>query len=332
MACTSFLDYPLDLLLNFGWEWPPFRSNILINWYNICTLHSPSNLFLFNSVNTLKSVFLFLLSFLHSQDGVSDHPRPAYKRPRWWFGFSLYLINIIFNFASYMFASLNILAPTSALVIIINAILARIYFNERLSLFGYLGSALIMIGCVLCILFGTHDQDELDISNLYDNASTLKFIVFTSVHGFLCVVFGIIGATKLAESTSNLIDKIAIGPDPELLCGLNSAANDKPQEVFHRQKHPVIDDGSGQMKDDDNDGHQEEDEETPVEDQQDNTPLIRASTPDETSAIIPKTRKQQEAMERDEWKHIIRCFLIAFTTAGVVAWVQFFGVFYSLTF
>eukprot|EP01083_Nonionella_stella_P244592 851105_1 len=65
------------------------------------------------------------IKYSHKLDAIAPRPRPAYRRGRWWFGFLLYFLNISFNFGSYMFASLNILAPTSALVIIINVILAR---------------------------------------------------------------------------------------------------------------------------------------------------------------------------------------------------------------
>ena len=33
------------------------------------------------------------------QDSLSEHPTKAYERPRWWFGFSLYAMNVLFNFA-----------------------------------------------------------------------------------------------------------------------------------------------------------------------------------------------------------------------------------------
>ena len=110
------------------------------------------------------------IKYSHKLDAISSIHRPSYLRCRWWFGFSLLILNVAFDFASFMFASLNILAPTSALVIVINAILAKIYFNESLTLCGYFGSALIMIGCTLSILFGSKSQDSLQINELFDRA------------------------------------------------------------------------------------------------------------------------------------------------------------------
>ena len=100
-----------------------------------------------------------------------------------------------------MFASLNILAPTSALCIVINAILAKVYFNEELTCYGYLGSIFIMIGCVLSIIFGTHGQDELTVDDLFSKANSYKFVLFTSIHACFCIVFGVIGSIYLKQKS-----------------------------------------------------------------------------------------------------------------------------------
>ena len=52
------------------------------------------------------------------------------------------------------------------------------YFDEKLSFYGIIGSFLIMIGCVITIVFGTHEQEEIFIDDLIEKADT-NFIIYS---------------------------------------------------------------------------------------------------------------------------------------------------------
>eukprot|EP01083_Nonionella_stella_P005572 16099_1 len=250
------------------------------------------------------------IKYSHKLDAISSHPRPPYCRGRWWFGFCLLTVNVAFNFASYMFASLNILAPTSALVIVINVILARIYFGEQLTFSGYFGSLFIMIGCVLSIIFGTHAQDELKLSNLFIKADTPSFVLFTSIHGALCIVLGLIGATKWAQM--HVLQNMPLPP-------LNhSIQYNEEIECVNTDDIPLLDEDNAHSTD-----NEEEDakrEQSPPSNANIDSEIEYDETP-----LIHKTSQTLEAIQREEYKHILRCVFIAFATAGLVSWVQFLG-------
>ena len=199
-----------------------------------------------------------------------------------------------------MFASLNILAPTSAFVIVINAVLAKIYFDERLTFYGYLGSAMIMIGCSVSIVFGTHSQDDLKIDDLFIKADSYKFILFTTIHGFLCILFGIVGSIGFKMGTSSDYDKhhelTDIQHESEKIALFKSSSCSNHHSIFNADEH-----------DDEDDRKLEE------------------LTPTETQPINPKAGKHSNITKNDESRHILRCFLLAFATAGLISWVQFLG-------
>ena len=192
----------------------------------------------------------------------------------------MYLLNALFKFASYMFASLNIISPTSSLSIIINALLAYYYFNEKLTLEGFIGSALIMIGCVLSIIFGEHGQDSLTLNSLFKYANTKRFILFTTFHITMCFIFGVIGIylvksvekKKMNPSNIQTIDSYIVFNDKE----------EKTEEIEEKDDQSIIDSESG---------------------------FFEAITEE----------------ERNEYVHVLSCFLLAFTTSGLVAWVQMLG-------
>eukprot|EP01084_Bolivina_argentea_P270819 460583_1 len=220
------------------------------------------------------------IKYSHKLDSTSLKPVPTYKRWRWWLGVFLLVVNIAFNFVSFMFASLNILAPTSALTIVINAILARWYFKEKLTFFGILGSLSIMIGCVLTIVFGVHSQDELTSDSLLIYAKTWKFLLFTSIHGFCVILFGFIGSFFLHEN-EHLEDEVG-----------GSKREDKVVEMIIN-----------------------------------NTSETTTSVYTEilSDNLLSKQLEIENNKEKDEYKHIFRCFLLAFSASGCVAWVQFLG-------
>jgi len=136
------------------------------------------------------------------------------------------------------------------------------------------------------------------------------FILFTSIHGALCIAFGIVGSTTLAQPLSSSTAAMPI-IEPQNMAKEN--INIKNAEEKHSDE-----------------------EETPVEDLLDETPLIgrvrrhleaaeHSVSPDETSAIIPKTPEQRHILKREEQRHMARAVLLGFATAGLVSWNQFLG-------
>ncbi|XP_036317817.1 magnesium transporter NIPA2-like, partial [Rhagoletis pomonella] len=90
------------------------------------------------------------------------------------------------NFAAYAFAPASLVTPLGALSVIISAVMASNYLNEKLNLLG-------KIGCVLCILGSTiiviHSPKEKEVENLE--------ILFEKLQdpGFIFYVLCILGST-----------------------------------------------------------------------------------------------------------------------------------------
>ena len=69
------------------------------------------------------------------------------------------------------------------------------YFKERLTRLGWIGSALIILGCVLCIIFGASNEGEIAVRELKAAASKPVFVVFSVIHISLICVALYIGKT-----------------------------------------------------------------------------------------------------------------------------------------
>lgn len=81
----------------------------------------------------------------------------------WWAGLLTMALGEGANFAAYAFAPASLVTPLGALSVIISAVMASKFLNEKLNLLG-------KIGCVLCILGSTiiviHSPKEKEVENL----------------------------------------------------------------------------------------------------------------------------------------------------------------------
>lgn len=145
------------------------------------------------------------IKYSHKLEAVKSNPKPIYGRKRWWFAVFLYGGNTALNLASFMFAPLDVLAPTSALTIVINVVLAKIYFNETLTQRGYFGSILIIVGCVLAVIFGSHGDVDLDLETAESYATKPKFLIFAIFYWGLIITGIVLGRSIKAyvNSTDN---------------------------------------------------------------------------------------------------------------------------------
>ncbi|XP_012286314.1 magnesium transporter NIPA2 [Orussus abietinus] len=109
----------------------------------------------------------------------------------WWAGLLSMGIGEAANFAAYAFAPASLVTPLGALSVLVAAILASKFLNEKLNLLG-------KIGCFLCILGSTmiviHSPKEEEVENLKELLIKLKdpgFIsyVFFIITGSLSIIF-----------------------------------------------------------------------------------------------------------------------------------------------
>ncbi|CAD6999738.1 magnesium transporter NIPA2 [Ceratitis capitata] len=104
----------------------------------------------------------------------------------WWAGLLTMALGEGANFAAYAFAPASLVTPLGALSVIISAVMASKFLNEKLNLLG-------KIGCVLCILGSTiiviHSPKEKEVENLD--------VLFEKLQdpGFIFYVLCILGST-----------------------------------------------------------------------------------------------------------------------------------------
>jgi len=130
---------------------------------------------------------------IEEQKSVSQQI-PLFKRNRFRIACVLYVLNGIFNLISCIFASLNVLAPTSSFTIILNAALAHFYFGERLTKLGYFASFMIMCGSTISVLFGhSESKTSFSLTELTDLVMRGGSIFFAMAHWFTitcCILIG----------------------------------------------------------------------------------------------------------------------------------------------
>ena len=119
---------------------------------------------------------------------------PLFKRTRFRIACILYIVNGVCNLISCIFASLNVLAPTSSFTIILNAALAHFYFGEKLTKLGYFASFMIMVGATISVLYGrSESRTSLGLNELTALVMRGGSIFFALAHWFIiscCILIG----------------------------------------------------------------------------------------------------------------------------------------------
>jgi multidrug transporter EmrE-like cation transporter len=106
----------------------------------------------------------------------------------WLFVLIFYAGNVLFRFAALALIPLSIVAPSSALTIAFNAAFARYYFNESLSLVGWIGTILILGGCAAAVAVGQQHEQHRTMDELMDLFNQRDFIIYSAVSGFIFVL------------------------------------------------------------------------------------------------------------------------------------------------
>ncbi|CAH1998348.1 unnamed protein product [Acanthoscelides obtectus] len=101
----------------------------------------------------------------------------------WWLGISAMGFGEILNFAAYGFAPASVVTPLGALSVLVSAILASKFLNEKLTIVGKLGCLLCILGSTMIIL---HAPKEEPLENFNLFLSKLQEPAFA--HYMICMV------------------------------------------------------------------------------------------------------------------------------------------------
>ncbi|KAJ8467392.1 hypothetical protein OPV22_029944 [Ensete ventricosum] len=107
--------------------------------------------------------------------------------PLWWVGMLTMILGEAANFAAYAFAPAILVTPLGALSIIVSAVLAHFFLNEKLHIFGILGCVLCVVGSVSIVLHAPIEKDIESVKEVWYLATEPGFIVYFCVVMFLVV-------------------------------------------------------------------------------------------------------------------------------------------------
>ncbi|KAK9825582.1 hypothetical protein WJX74_007480 [Apatococcus lobatus] len=99
--------------------------------------------------------------------------------PLWWTGMISMIVGEMANFAAYAFAPAIVVTPLGALSIIVSAILAHYWLNEKLNIFGILGCVLCIVGSITIVLHAPEEREITSLLEVWQLAMQPGFMLYT---------------------------------------------------------------------------------------------------------------------------------------------------------
>ncbi|XP_076884185.1 putative magnesium transporter NIPA1 [Bidens hawaiensis] len=109
------------------------------------------------------------------------------KEPWWWAGMISMIIGEVANFAAYAYAPAILVTPLGALSMIISAVLAHYFLDERLHIFGVIGCVLCLVGSTTIVLHAPQETQIKSVKEIWSFATAPGFLVYA------CIVFIVVG-------------------------------------------------------------------------------------------------------------------------------------------
>lgn len=85
------------------------------------------------------------------------------------------------NFAAYAFAPASVVTPLGALSVIISAVMASQFLNEKLNLLGKLGCFLCIVGSTIIVIHSPKEKEIEDLDILFEKLQDPLFIFYVIV-------------------------------------------------------------------------------------------------------------------------------------------------------
>ena len=113
------------------------------------------------------------------------------KEPLWWIGMVSMILGEVANFAAYAFAPAILVTPLGALSIVVSAILAHHFLNEKLNIFGMVGCVQCIAGSVAITLHAPEEREISGVNELFLLAMQPDFLLyaFAAVGSALYLMF-----------------------------------------------------------------------------------------------------------------------------------------------
>jgi uncharacterized membrane protein len=116
-----------------------------------------------------------------SKHGFGGDDHSYLRNPIWWMGMLTMVSGEILNFAAYSFAPAILVTPLGALSVLIGAILASMFLNERLGQVGTVGCGLCLIGSLIIILHAPKERQIRTVDEILVYALQPGFLIYCVV-------------------------------------------------------------------------------------------------------------------------------------------------------
>ncbi|GAA6009340.1 hypothetical protein JCM10207_004355 [Rhodosporidiobolus poonsookiae] len=139
------------------------------------TTSQPSSYKVIGIVLAVTSGFLIGSSFIFKKRGLisatkkagnaAGEGHPYLKSPMWWTGMIIMILGEVCNLVAYSFADAILVTPMGSVSVVVSGVLSHFILKERLTTFGWIGSALCILGSVIIALNGPSTHDSADIES-----------------------------------------------------------------------------------------------------------------------------------------------------------------------
>ncbi|KAI4461056.1 hypothetical protein MML48_5g00008856 [Holotrichia oblita] len=96
----------------------------------------------------------------------------------WWLGFLMMGVGELANFAAYAFAPASLVTPLGALSVLVSAVLASKYLNEKLNLLGKIGCLLCILGSTVIVIHAPREEEVESLNDLLQKVQDSMFLVY----------------------------------------------------------------------------------------------------------------------------------------------------------
>ena len=130
------------------------------------------------------------------------------REPLWWSGMLLMVFGEAANFAAYAFAPALVVTPLGALSIIVSAVLAHVFLNEKLNTFGVLGCVLCVVGSVVLVSNAPEEGAIESVTQVWRLAMQPTFLMYAL--SVLIISVTLVWGIAPKHGHSNILVYIAI--------------------------------------------------------------------------------------------------------------------------
>ncbi|EFP84049.2 uncharacterized protein PGTG_09762 [Puccinia graminis f. sp. tritici CRL 75-36-700-3] len=128
--------------------------------------------------------------------GPSTDTHTYLKNPIWWAGMTTMVVGEVANFAAYTFAPPILVTPLGALSVLIGAVLASFFLQEKLGRIGKIGCALCLLGSIIIVLHAPEDKEVKTVDEILGYAMHPGFLFYC----FFVLVFSVFMIYKVSPT------------------------------------------------------------------------------------------------------------------------------------